>query len=377
LLLLLFTDVTKSWDWCLYEAGLFTQLEGDDNRRVVCISGTEKVPNPLRHLQPVRAIPDEVRNFLIRLFETPAYTRNREPITPNLSRNLPEVVDNAATKIANLVAREFSQEPTYCNNHLFIHVKNPSSIRPDRMPDDADVYANGESLMMFKMAPTDWTWGDIRERIEQAEDLRWTGELAKAAYDASRGDIPDAIQATFRSLNDHRVYRPTLYRVDHLADGSIEFKVLFVEDVSFQISDVPRNLRHLITSISMGVRFRFEVLGKYAGRLDDDFDLICQRLEHAIDYVIQESKSRGLMNKSELISVFSQVDQPKIRAMYEQWESDIFPGIFDSLQQRDRTRVGQYLDALEKVNREYLEIATKRFHELMTEVPNVPSANGI
>jgi TIR domain len=53
LLLLLYTDRTEDWDWCMYEAGLFTDLKGVDTRKVVCIQSTDDRPEPLKHLQNV------------------------------------------------------------------------------------------------------------------------------------------------------------------------------------------------------------------------------------------------------------------------------------------------------------------------------------
>ena len=44
LLFLLYTDRTEDWDWCMYEAGLFTDLSGPDTRKVVCIQSTDDRP---------------------------------------------------------------------------------------------------------------------------------------------------------------------------------------------------------------------------------------------------------------------------------------------------------------------------------------------
>ncbi len=106
LLLLLFTDVTKSWDWCLYEAGLFQNLDSgrEDFRRVVCLTGTEKIPGPLKHLQAVNANPKSVTRFLKDLYLGKALTGFSEPLSSWL-KNFPETLEHSANEITDLISR--------------------------------------------------------------------------------------------------------------------------------------------------------------------------------------------------------------------------------------------------------------------------------
>ena len=65
LLILLFTRPTATWDWCLFETGLFTRHDTDDVSAVVCLSDpTETTPSPLANLQGIPARPDAVERFL-------------------------------------------------------------------------------------------------------------------------------------------------------------------------------------------------------------------------------------------------------------------------------------------------------------------------
>ena len=67
LLILLFTEPSRNWDWCLYEAGLFTSLGAEDHS-VVCLHRPQNaLPRPLKNLQgvPVEAVP--LRQFLSQL----------------------------------------------------------------------------------------------------------------------------------------------------------------------------------------------------------------------------------------------------------------------------------------------------------------------
>jgi len=65
LLVLLFTRPSTTWDWCLYEAGLFTSLDLAHDRAIVSIYrpglGT---PRPLSDLQGIPAEPVALARFL-------------------------------------------------------------------------------------------------------------------------------------------------------------------------------------------------------------------------------------------------------------------------------------------------------------------------
>jgi hypothetical protein len=68
LLLLLFTEPSRNWDWCLYETGLYTRfdkLEKNDVSAVVCLfHPSQASPSPLADLQGVPASTDKLRGFL-------------------------------------------------------------------------------------------------------------------------------------------------------------------------------------------------------------------------------------------------------------------------------------------------------------------------
>ncbi|MDH4392299.1 MAG: TIR domain-containing protein [Aquabacterium sp.] len=66
LLLLLFTEPSKSWDWCLYEAGLFTSL-GDEHSVVCLYRAGGAAPRPLKALQCVQVTVPLVQQFLRQL----------------------------------------------------------------------------------------------------------------------------------------------------------------------------------------------------------------------------------------------------------------------------------------------------------------------
>ena len=55
----------KNWDWCLYEAGLFTRFDVEDVSAIVCLFNPETgSPRPLANLQGVAAQTAAVEKFL-------------------------------------------------------------------------------------------------------------------------------------------------------------------------------------------------------------------------------------------------------------------------------------------------------------------------
>jgi hypothetical protein len=68
LLVLLFTEPSQNWDWCLYEAGLFSSLGAAEDPSVVCLYHPQGAsPRPLSNLQGVPVQPEAVQQFLTQL----------------------------------------------------------------------------------------------------------------------------------------------------------------------------------------------------------------------------------------------------------------------------------------------------------------------
>ncbi len=368
LLLLLFTDVTKSWDWCLYEAGLFDRLDDNHHRRVICLhSSTATPPDPLQHLQAFPALPGKLRTFVEQLFVKTDLTQLEEPIAPWLAK-APEQVEGAAQEIASLIDRKPVQT-NYFSRYVFIHVKEPEKIQRGEIPGDAPIISNGKTLELFDRAPTEGlTWDKLEANARASEDDRWVDELAEAVYVASKGNLPKAAHGLFYSQRGEKVYRPSLYRVDELADGSMIFKVLFEEDISWRLDDVPKYHAALLTSLVMATRFKYELLEKYRGELEglagEEADSAFGSIRKTIRNIESEAAARGLMDQKSLVKVFKKHDQEKIRGMYKQWDV-VRSAVLTALDDHDAAALEGQLEALSSMNHEYLTLASERYHHIM------------
>src|SRR5262249_38949462 len=227
MLLLLFTDNTVAWDWCLYEAGLFTQWD-DDTRRIICLHTGRQPPAPLKHLQSVPARGEEIAQFLHQLLVETELTGLESPLNAMLASN-PAELKRAAEKIAKAMRRETVRQE-YLTKYILINIERPARLAAEGIPDDAVIDSDAESLALFNKKMGKWTWGDLVGASKEGSDQRWIGELNRAVSQASSRSLVDPILGTLRVRQTGRIYRPVLHRVATKSDGSQQFTVLFAED---------------------------------------------------------------------------------------------------------------------------------------------------
>jgi hypothetical protein len=158
-----------------------------------------------------------------------------------------------------------------------------------------------------------------------------------------------------------------LYKSEKMLDGSMTFKVIFDDDVAWKIEDVPPWLSSLLTSIVMGTRFRYELIEKYRGKLDetkDSIDQICIDIKEIVLNIEEYASSRGLLEKQNLINGFVGEQQTEIEKMYNQWY-DIRDKFLESIEKKDVGGIDRYLNELEQMNKNFLFLACSRFVEVI------------
>src|SRR5262245_8784831 len=193
MLLLLFTDNTATWDWCLYEAGLFTQWD-DVTRRIICLHTGRHPPAPLKHLQSVPAHGEEIARFLHQLLAETELTGLATPVNATLSSN-PAELRRAAERIAKAMRRETVRQE-YFTKYILINVERPARLATDGIPDDAEIESDAESLALFGKKAGKWTWRDLVGDAtggRETPDRRWIGELNRAVSQASSRSLVDPI----------------------------------------------------------------------------------------------------------------------------------------------------------------------------------------
>jgi hypothetical protein len=368
MLLLLYTDSTDDWEWCMYEAGLFTDLKNGDLKRVICIYSTEEQPKPLKHLQGVRADDAEIEKLLKDLFIGKQMLQLDEPLNPWLKNNL-DIISDRAKKITSLLKRRKVEE-RYSGRHLFIDIANTEMLTETKIPPNA-VVTSDQSIVwsMFDLQSGKWEWEKIEKEARNNRDQMWLGELAAAMYRAKEGKEVNPIKSTYLSKKDMKNYRPILYRFDKHSDGSMLFKILFYEDLSWQFVNVPDHTATLVTALIMATRFRHEVLKPYIKRFnncstEDEIQNACIEVLQKINVIVDDSESRGLVNEEKLKNVFKEKKgKMDIEAIYAHL-GEFNKKLSESIKNKKCEDILEQLENMKKPNNQFMEMGIRRLQEL-------------
>ena len=379
MLLLLFTDPSATWDWCLYEAGLFARLdrsEDEQNRRVLCLHNPKTDPPPqLRHLQTVTVDPPRMKSFLKQLFGTAKLTAIEPPINTAFAEN-----DEALTQVANdlcAVIAPINPERRYYHPYLTLRVKSPSSLQSGQIPAETVIGSDRASLELFGLdecppGRDHWTWGELQRNIQRAEDQAWVDELSRTLSAASQGQAIEPIQAAFQAKSG-KLYRPVLRRRDLERDGSMRFAVLLVEQFTDALIYVPERLGTLLTGLTMASRFRWRIIEHYLNqiprwRTDHAKAEGCQQLLQAMVNVEKIAAYQRFITPDLLQDAFgSPAERRQVDVLFTQW-GEIRQELEQVLQRHNMDEITRLLEQSKGLNTAFMVLASKRYHELLREM---------
>lgn len=241
--LLLFTDPTKNWDWCLYEAGLYTNLEEGDWKKVVCIFNPEKKPpRPLKNYQAVAATLEDLTDFLKKFYRTEEITGASPPLNKDLDES---DIKEAAKAILDSI--KIGDIKTYYNqNQIICEIPEKCDFEGCKIPSNAIIQGTRRSLEMFEWGFGNRTWGDLEKRAVELENESWFRELENATSIAMNRDTVPSIKNLFnvkKGERDHH-FRSTLYRTDWKRDRPVKFFIIFTEET--QDAEVSKDYQRTI-----------------------------------------------------------------------------------------------------------------------------------
>ncbi len=228
MLILLFTNPSRNWDWCLYEAGLFTRFDREQARAVVCLYDPgSSPPSPLKGLQGVPVRERKIETFLARLCKTTwevADDWKRGPLNAGIE---PKAIASAAQTICDSF-----QHGTYAYHPCHRVVLDLTAVGKigDRIPEEAHVVegpgaTSAFTLSIFGVAEgaRERTWGDLLEGVEGRE-ADWRRQLDEVFCAALREELFEPVTAPLRSWQQNRDYRPILYRIERAREQVDEAK---------------------------------------------------------------------------------------------------------------------------------------------------------
>jgi hypothetical protein len=230
LLILVFTEPSKNWDWCLYEAGLFTSL--GDEHSVICLYRPQSTsPRPLATLQGVAVEQVAVQRFLYQLCEEtwrvalkwrqgalePAISTERlAAAAEQIVAEFPKAPDVAQAQTGNLTH--------YPCHRVVLDLRAVGEVQGG-IPREARV-VEGEgatstfTLSLFNLTRglRERTWGDLVDATGSTEstwladlDFRFAAALHEQLFSPSK-TTPMPLVDSHTGLR-RRSYRPVLYEI--------------------------------------------------------------------------------------------------------------------------------------------------------------------
>ena len=231
LLILLFTNPSATWDWCLYEVGLFTPLSDNEKRAVICFHAPNiQPPAPLRNLQAVPAEEDAMRKFLRKFFGTTEISGIKETINRNFAKDKKEL-----NSLASFICDQIRPQPpisVFHNRYLNLTV-NPEELQPDKIPEDSEIESDRISLEIFDLQdkPPEggkWKWRQIVDWAKVQGETTWLSEIAQSVQWACKGRVQRPIEATITQAETGKTFRPNVHRRETHPNGLMTLQILFI-----------------------------------------------------------------------------------------------------------------------------------------------------
>jgi hypothetical protein len=219
LLVLLFTAPSKNWDWCLYEAGLYTRFERPVASSVVCLfNPADASPSPLADLQGVPADTEPVRAFLELLCRRTLDLSDDwryGALAPDVTL---EQLDVAANAIAGAFERAGSASTYYpCHRVVLAFTESDdisAGIAETARVVEGPVDTTSYTMSLFDLASGTGkrTWGDLLRAVE-GHDAPWRHELDRNFLRALEEKLFAPSQASLPAGDRGRCYTAILYSI--------------------------------------------------------------------------------------------------------------------------------------------------------------------
>jgi TIR domain len=384
LLVLLFTQPTQTWDWCLYETGLFTRFEHDDVTAVVCLFSPELGgPRPLANLQGVEARTETVTRFLTTLCKETWQVSDDWRLGAVAPRVRPAQIDGAAAKIVRAFPRAARDDTAYYPCHRVVLDLRDIEEIADHIPEDARVLegpggTSGFTLSVFNLADgrRQLTWRDLLVAVDGL-DASWRQQLDRRFVAAMNDELFTPITATLRAWSQgrrhQRILKPVLYRILRapIPIGSpagvrgrpTGVTILFDPQLApTRVGGPTFNL------VRINARFADEVFDEFVGtvrqRVTDGLDVFVD-IGEAVRLVYEEANRFGVFDESSLRRVYGEdYDSKGIESMGRRW-LDSLDRLEKALGERDADDVEAHLTELRTLNREFSKASTERYLELL------------
>jgi hypothetical protein len=372
-LLLLYTDPTEEWDWCLFEAGFFAGHSKGNWSRLVCLHTPEvPPPDPVQTWQSVPVTDGtKLEDFLKELFSG---------INPELidsPKRLQYLADQIAGALRQTVRRKLETQWVTRFLTLSMDVAQVEALnKTGRVPAGALCgRKQGESIEIFGHGAGECTMAKLETGLEQHFKEGWLTAFGESLRAASLNKMPIPRIPVLYSPSTQKEYHVVQHCVDRYSDGSLDFCLLFIEKIPENEAEQGRELRQLGDMLRLGRQFRWRILTKFKREisillqrndLKGDIEGCLERLRSSMNWVVGESHRLDVMTADDIIDAFeSEEDRREMdHDMRITW-----PKLFEDLERgMESSNLTQVLDALNgmlQANKDYMVRAADRYRELL------------
>ena len=357
LLLLLFTEPTRKWDWCLYEVGLFTTLDQEKDEPVVCMYSPDHAPpGPLTTIQGVPATIRDVSRFIEELVKTTDITGREEPFNGNVTD---ESIERAARSICDHFVGNI--QPYYACHRLYLEMPGHDDWNGvcEEIPPESKVDGSEASLRVFGRLQGPTTWATlVQAHVDRNE--RWLAELDKVFSDACAGRVSTRTTRTFRGHDGGHIFRPELYRIDKQGERPVAAVVMLTEEFSPAKVGGP-----VFNRLRIAERYKKEVFEYLKIAADPLTETKVAELIESFDLISEEAESLNVFeDKSLRESLPSDVSPSELDSLVAQWNSNT-EALHAAQRDQDPNMVRDTLQNLEVLNNQYRATVARSYSELL------------
>jgi hypothetical protein len=400
-LIILYTDPQLSWDWCLYESGIFhafhmpTDSGSSASNRGLIVLHDEGVvpPDPLRYYQNVKVSRNDraALRALLRQIYVEEPRPGAKPVFPELMQDqyaqvcgeLEETIIEAVS--GPLEMRAFAKE-------IRIQLKEDSlrGSRETELPPDARVFGDADSLRLFELADREdgYDWAMFYQAMDQMSDH--TGEWVTALSDLVRliAFTPKRLASTglplYRyhdeSAGHSEVYRPAVRSFRRKRD-LLSFKVLFTDLPKETTLEPEGPATSLAQALTVARMLRWGVMEPLAERLANltrapsPHRAVASELHSLLGKLVTvyvEAFNRGY-KRDALTRCFEQPDQVQhLEQMFAEW--DPIPlqikELMSQLEQGsgDLTEAQSLVQRSLAINKRFMVLCARRYAEVLDQL---------
>jgi len=378
-LLLLYTDPSEEWDWCLFEAGFFAGSGKGPESRLVCLH-TEDVdpPMPVQHWQSVNITnANRLEQFLRDLF-----SGVNEPLLESQ-----EMLQGLADRIAGAFHRTAVRKlPSAWLTEFVVLALDPAQVeqlkKNGRVPADVSCgLEQRESINIFGHGTGKCTMGNLEEGLDEHYREWWLKGLGGSLRAASLNKRPIPRIPILYSPTTRKDYHVILHRVDHFSNGRLEFCLLFVDRIPENRDEQTSDLRLAGDMLKLARSFRWKILTKFRRDISvlkqhpektEEIKDRLHRLKLSMEWVAGEATRLDVLTPEDVLEVFEdKEDKEKIAEIITKTWPTLFTKLNHGIEAQNLDEVLDALNGMLRLNKDYLIRSARRYGQLLQKLPDV------